>query len=57
MRNPEGKTPLMLAIEHESHLVLSKLLECKANILLTDSRGGNNSMHIAARKGNLVAAK
>lgn len=57
LRNPEGKTPLMLAIEHERHLVLSKLLERKAKINETDSRGGNNAMHIAARKGNLIAAK
>ena len=54
--NPEGKTPIMLAIEHERHLALTKLLELGADISLKESKSGNNVMHISAWKGNLPAA-
>jgi len=47
----------MLAIEHEWHLALTKLIDAGAKISLKESKSGNNVMHIAAWKGNLPAAK
>jgi len=57
LRNPEGKTPIMLAIEHERAEALTILIERGANLSFKDSKNGNNAMHIAARKGNLSAAE
>lgn len=54
--NPEGKTPAMLAIEHEWQQSLQILIERGANLTCKDSKNGNTVMHIAAWKGNLEAA-
>ena len=51
-RNLDGKTPFMLAIEHERVEVANLLFQKGADISKRESKFGNTALHIAARMGN-----
>lgn len=51
LRNPDGKTPLMLAIQHDREDIAQFLLKYDPNLKLKDSREGNTVLHIASKKG------
>lgn len=57
LRNLDGKTPFMLAIEHERVEIANFLFKQGADITKRESRFGNTALHIAARMGNFHAAK
>lgn len=58
-RNPEGKTPLALAIEYEQNEVALALLKeyPDLNLERKDSTDGNTVLHVACIKQNLEVAK
>jgi len=59
-RNFEGKTALMLAIEHDRTEIAMQLLSSYPEIDLEqkDSKEGNTALHLACLKGNFdVCAK
>lgn len=57
VRNTQGKTPIMVAVEHEWHDVIQLLLSKKVNLLKQESCYGNTALHIAALKGDAIACK
>ena len=57
LRNPDGKTPAMLAIEHSRETAFAALLSHGPDLSLKESRGGNTALHIAVRKGDAEAAE
>jgi ankyrin repeat protein len=56
-RNLDGKTPLMLSIEHERHNITEHLLTSVVDITKRESRQGNTALHIACKKGDVETAK
>lgn len=58
-RNYEGKTAIMLAIEHERTQIALYLLTTyqSLDIEKKDSRDGNTPLHLACLKGNLEIAQ
>lgn len=50
-RNLDGKTPFMLAIEHERVEVANLLFQKGADVSKRESKFGNTALHIAARMG------
>ena len=54
-RNQDGKTPLMLAVEHDRGEIFELLFSRGADVAKKDSKQGNNVMHLACRKGNAAA--
>lgn len=57
LRNMDGKTPFMLAIEHERVEIANYLFNQGADVSKKESKFGNTALHIAARMGNFHAAK
>lgn len=57
MRGSNGKTPIMIAIEHEKHEIIGKLLEIGVDLSCSDSAHGNTALHIVAMKGDHISCK
>lgn len=57
VRGPNGKTPIMIAIEHEKHDIVSKLLEMGVDLTCIESSHGNTALHISALKGDHISCK
>ena len=57
LRNMDGKTPFMLAIEHERVEIADLLFDKECDVTKKESKFGNNALHISARMGNFHAAK
>jgi len=49
-RNPQGKTPLMMAVYHGNASVVSKLLSANADVCVADEQG-NTALSLAVRNG------
>jgi ankyrin repeat protein len=57
LRDMDGKTPLILAIEHERVEIADLLFKKGADVSKRESKMGNNALHISAKMGNFHAAK
>ena len=55
-RNPDGKTPIMMAIEHDRESNFRICLGKGPDLKITEVTGGNNALHIACKKMNSQAA-
>ena len=56
-RTPGGKTPAMIAVEHERHDILDYLIKRKVDLSKKESASSNTALHIAALKGDAKSAE
>lgn len=57
LRNLDGKTPLMLAIEHERQNIIEHLLNSGVDVTKRDSRQGNTALHMSCKKADFETSQ